>query len=191
MEAVDIDLPAATAVEAEVVAAADRAAVRGIASPMGGVRAGKIDISIKWRNEMAEQSYEIEFDGYWREPNKGSVPSKSGIYCVYSAEYDETKKVVSLKKLIYIGESGDVNTRLANHEKLDEWKKHLKINEVLCYSFGAVPSTNRVRCEAALIFKHEPPVNTEYSEAFPHDKTSISLTGKTALLKTSFVVQRT
>jgi hypothetical protein len=140
---------------------------------------------------MAEQSYEIEFEGYWREPNKGNVPSKSGIYCVYGAVHNEAEKNVSLKKLIYIGESGDVKTRLANHEKLEEWKKHLKQGEVLCYSFGAVPSASRVRCEAALIFHHEPPVNTEYAEAFPHDKTSLTLTGKTALLKTSVVVLRT
>lgn len=140
---------------------------------------------------MAEQSYEIEFDGYWREPNKGSVPEKSGIYCVFSAVHNQAEKTVSLKKLIYIGESGDVRSRLANHEKLDAWKKHLKAGEVLCYSFGEVPSANRVRCEAAMIFGHEPPENTEYTQAFPYDKTNISLKGKTTLLKTEFTVRRT
>ena len=81
---------------------------------------------------MAEQSYELEFDGYWREPAKGSIPDKSGIYCVFSCVHDKTEKTVSLKKLIYIGESGDVKSRLANHEKLDDWKKHVKQSEVLC-----------------------------------------------------------
>jgi len=33
---------------------------------------------------MAAQTYSIDFDGYWREPNKGGVPDKSGIYCVYT-----------------------------------------------------------------------------------------------------------
>ena len=140
---------------------------------------------------MAEQSYNLEFDGYWREPAKGGIPDKSGIYCVYSCIYDEAEKTVALKKLIYIGESGDVKTRIANHEKLSDWKKHVKQGEVLCFSFSAAPSASRVRCEAAMIFKHEPPVNTEYSEAFPYDKTTISISGKTALLKTSFTIQRT
>ncbi len=29
----------------------------------------------------------LNFNGYWREVNKGYVPSKSGIYCVYSCIY--------------------------------------------------------------------------------------------------------
>ncbi|MEJ2632783.1 MAG: GIY-YIG nuclease family protein [Acidihalobacter sp.] len=118
---------------------------------------------------MAEQSYELEFDGYWREPAKGGIPDKSGIYCVYSCVHNASNKTVSLKKLIYIGESGDVKSRIANHEKLSDWKKHVTHGEVLCFSFAPVSSASRVRCEAAMIFKHEPPVNAEYAEAFPHD----------------------
>lgn len=140
---------------------------------------------------MAEQTYSLEFDGYWREPAMGSIPDKSGIYCVFSCVHNQAEKTVSLKKLIYIGESGDVKSRLANHEKLNDWKKHVKQGEVLCFSFAPAPSASRVRCEAAMIFKHEPPVNTEYTEAFPHDKTTISITGKTTLLKTNFTIQRT
>jgi hypothetical protein len=140
---------------------------------------------------MAAQSYSIEFDGYWREPNKGSIPAKSGIYCVFSCVYNSEKNAVSLKKLIYIGESENVNERIANHEKLSDWQKHVKQGEVLCYSFGAVPTTDRVRCEAAMIFKHKPPVNTEYISEFPFDQTTITLTGKTTLLQSFFIVQRT
>ena len=140
---------------------------------------------------MAEQTYALEFSGYWREPTMGSVPDKSGIYCVFSCVHNQAEKTVSLKKLIYIGESGDVKSRLANHEKLGDWKKHVKQGEVLCFSFAPAPEASRVRCEAAMIFKHKPPVNTEYTEAFPHDKTTISITGKTTLLNTNFTVQRT
>jgi excinuclease UvrABC nuclease subunit len=140
---------------------------------------------------MAEQTYELEFNGYWREPAMEVIPNKSGIYCVFSCVHNQTEKTVSLKKLIYIGESGDVKSRLANHEKLDDWKKHVEQGEVLCFSFAQAPSTSRVRCEAAMLFKHEPPENTEYTEAFPHDKTTISITGKTTLLKKNFTIQRT
>lgn len=140
---------------------------------------------------MSEQTYELEFRGYWREPAKGSIPDKSGIYCVYSCVHNATKKTVSLKKLIYIGESGDVKSRISNHEKLSDWKKYLKQGEVLCFSFAPVSSASRVRCESAMIFEHEPPVNTEYTQAFPHDKTTMTLSGETTLLSTSFSVQRT
>jgi hypothetical protein len=141
------------------------------------------------KQKMAEQTYELEFDGYWREPAVEGIPNKSGIYCVFSCVHNQAEKKVSLKKLIYIGESDDVRFRLANHEKLADWKKHVKQGEVLCFSFAPVPPTSRVRCEAAMIFKHEPPVNTEYSEAFPYDKTTISIAGKTTLLNTRFTVQ--
>jgi len=98
---------------------------------------------------------------------------------------------VSIKKLIYIGESENVNDRIANHEKLPDWEKNLKSGEVLCYSFGEVATTNRVRCEAAMIFKHKPPENTEYVSSFPFDQTTMNLSDKTALLSTSFTVYRT
>lgn len=140
---------------------------------------------------MTAQSYSIEFDGYWREANKGGVPSKSGIYCVYTCTYNKQEKTVSLNKLIYIGESGNVSTRIANHEKQEDWESHLKTGEVLCYSFGSVPSASRVRCEAAMIFKHKPPENTEYKNSFPFDQTSMNLSGKTAKLTSKFTVNRT
>ncbi|AVP40012.1 GIY-YIG nuclease family protein [Ralstonia solanacearum] len=140
---------------------------------------------------MAEQSYSITFDGYWREPNKGSIPSKSGIYAVFSCTHNKEDKTVDLKKLIYIGESVDVKERIANHEKLEDWKKHVENGEVLCYSFGPVPAADRNRCEAAIIFKHKPPENTEYTAAFPFDKTTITVDGKITFVQKEFTVLRT
>ncbi len=140
---------------------------------------------------MAAQTFSIEFDGYWREPAKSGIPSKSGIYCVYSCVHNVQAKTVTLKKLIYIGESENVNDRIANHEKLSDWNSYLKQGEVLCYSFGPIPSATRVRCEAAMIFKHKPPANTEYVSAFPFDQTTMKLTGNTDLLHTNFTVNRT
>lgn len=139
---------------------------------------------------MAEQTYNITFDGYWREKNIGGIPTKSGIYCVYACVYNESEKKVSIKKLLYIGESENVNDRIKNHEKLTEWKRYLKSGETLCFNFGAVPSNSRNRCEAAIIFKHQPPVNTEYKSAFPFDKTNVKLSGKISKLMSDFVVVR-
>jgi GIY-YIG catalytic domain. len=130
----------------------------------------------------------IEMEGYWREVNVGGVPNKSGVYCVYECTHNKTEKTVTLNKLIYIGESADVGNRLANHEKKPDWKKHVRSGNELCYSFGQVPSITRERAEAALIYKHKPPVNTEYVDNFPFPRTTISLTGRTALLSTSFTV---
>jgi excinuclease UvrABC nuclease subunit len=140
---------------------------------------------------MAAQTYAVEFEGYWREQNKSGVPAQSGIYCVYACTHDTQANTVSLRKLIYIGESDNVRSRISNHEKQRDWERRLKAGEQLCYNFGAVTAASRARCEAAMIFKHKPLENTEYVNDFPFDQTTMNLSGKTALLHTSFTVYRT
>lgn len=140
---------------------------------------------------MAAQTYNVVFDGYWREKNIGGIPSKSGVYCVYECSYNSSSNTVSIKKLIYIGESGNVNDRIKNHDKWDDWRKQLNSGNELCFSFGYVESSYRDRVEAAMIFKHKPPINTEYKNDFPFDTTTLKLTGQTALLATSFTVNKT
>ncbi|MGA2253154.1 MAG: GIY-YIG nuclease family protein [Thermoguttaceae bacterium] len=140
---------------------------------------------------MAAQTYAVDFDGYWREANKSNVPAQSGFYCVYACTHDTQAKTVALRMLIYIGESDNVRSRISTHEKQRDWESHLKAGEQLCYSFGAVEAAHRVRCEAAMIFEHKPPENTEYVNEFPFDETTMNLSGKTALLHTSFTVCRT
>ena len=140
---------------------------------------------------MAGKIFNISFDGYWRLKNISGVPSESGIYCVYTCSYNSTAKKITLKKLIYIGESENVNERLSNHEKLEEWKTYLNGSETLCFSFGAVDEDYRERCEAALINYHNPPVNTEYTDNFPYDKTQLNLYGKRKFLTDEFEVDRT
>jgi excinuclease UvrABC nuclease subunit len=140
---------------------------------------------------MAEQSFQIKFDGYWRYQNKGGIPSESGIYCVYECAYNAQTKTVSLKKLIYIGEADNVQGRITNHEKYNDWEKLVCAGNELCFSFGSVPATSRVRCEAAMIFTHKPPANTEYKDSFPFDKTTMNLSGEITLLTNFFTLKRT
>ena len=101
----------------------------------------------------------LDFDGYWREANKDSIPRQSGIYCVYTCTYNATEHTVSIKKMLYIGESTNVH--------------------------------DRIRAEAALIFKHKPPMNEEYVNNFPYEDTQMSLSGKTKFLTTNFTVKKT
>lgn len=140
---------------------------------------------------MAELTYEVTIDGYWSDDNKLNIPKHSGVYFVYEASYNPSTKRYSLVKLIYIGESGDVNSRIANHEKHYRWKRNIKSGNELFYSTGYVESSKRVRVEAAYIFKHKPPVNTEYTDVFPFDKTRVKSKGKTSFLDTDFTVSRT
>ncbi len=140
---------------------------------------------------MASKTISIKFDGYWPDENKSGIPPHSGVYYVYACIYNEEKKTVSLHTLVYIGEAGNCKSRIAGHEKHKLWLKHLKSGQVLCYSFGPVPSVDRDRAEAALIFKYKPPENTEYTNSFPFDDTTMSLSGETDKLVTKFTVKRT
>lgn len=140
---------------------------------------------------MAEQNFNQEFDGYWREPNKDGLPKLSGVYCVYECTHNVKEKTVTIHKLLYIGESGNVNTRIATHNKLEDWNKHVRNGNQLCYSYTPVESTYRERVEAAFIFKHKPVENTEYVNSFPFDKTTINSKGRIKFLESSFVVNRT
>lgn len=136
---------------------------------------------------MAIQTFKLNFEGYWIDEE--SLPSRSGIYCVYSCL--KFPKMVSIEKLIYIGESSDVQDRHKRHEKVYKWKKHLKGEEVLCFSYAKANYIIRDRCEAALIFKHNPPENTDRTESFSFDQTTIELTGKTDKLCEKFTIHPT
>jgi len=140
---------------------------------------------------MAEKTISIKFEGYWRDENKSGVSAQSGVYCVYECKHNRAEGTVSLLTLIYIGEADNARERIANHEKHQDWLKHVRSGNELCFSFGSVVSADRERAEAAMIFKHKPPENEEYIYSFPFDRTTISLSGRTALLKIYFIVERT
>ncbi len=134
---------------------------------------------------------DVTFDGYWREKNIGSIPKKSGIYVVYEGVYVPEKATVSLKKIIYIGESTNANERIKGHEKWAAWERNCQSGRILIFSFAPINGGDRVIGEAALIYKHKPPVNEEYKYSFPYENTTMSLSGETALLNTYFTVQNT
>lgn len=142
-------------------------------------------------NNMAAQTFNIKIEGYWRDEKKSGLPSVSGVYFVYEGKYNAQEKSCTLYKLIYIGESENINTRVNSHEKYSEWKKHVRSGNTLYFSAAPVKGDDRFRVEAAYIFKHKPPVNTEYINNFPFDQTRIISTGDTELLTTDFTVNRT
>lgn len=141
---------------------------------------------------MALRSYSLDFDGYWREPNVAGLPAASGIYPVYACTYDAVGQTVSINRLLYIGESGNVRERISNHECWPTWKRYLRQGEVICISAALVaPEADRQRAEAAMIFHHKPPANTEYVDEFPFDTTTITTSGRNAKLTPKFTVTTT
>ena len=112
---------------------------------------------------MAAKSYSLDYDGYWRVPNISGLPANSGIYCVYTCVHNVSAKTVTLSRLLYIGEAGNVRNRIANHERWDDWVRELKAGEELCFNAALIsPAADRERAEAAMIHHHKPPCNVEY-----------------------------
>ena len=130
----------------------------------------------------------LKFKGYWLEINKDSIPKQSGIYCVYTCKYNAEKNTVSIHKLLYIGESKNVNVRIQSHNRLPDWTSKLGYGDELCYSCAPIASEDRERGEAALIFNHQPPMNEEHKNHFVYNDTKIILSGKIKFLHKSFVV---
>jgi hypothetical protein len=92
---------------------------------------------------------------------------------------------VAVKRLIYIDESPDLRTMIANSERLAEWKRHLQRGETLCFSVANVPDADRIPCAAALINRHQPPANTEYRKAFPFELGKGQFTERTSLVRSA------
>ncbi|MDE1495106.1 GIY-YIG nuclease family protein [Xenorhabdus bovienii] len=141
---------------------------------------------------MTGRTISLEFEGYWTEENKTSVPSSSGIYCVYTCEHNKINRKVTLKKLIYIGESSNVESRITNHNKLEYWKRQLGRGETLCYAVAKVTTgeSDRLRAEAALIRTCRPSVNTEHKGdgPFAYNKTTVTTSGTNHSLPSSVTV---
>ena len=130
----------------------------------------------------------LNFKGYWLETHKPSVPDTSGVYCVYTGTYRTETNQVSLRELIYVGESSNVRDRLANHERLKDWKRRLRAGEILCYSVATVNTIDRERAEATVIYRHKPPCNMEYINRFPYENTHIETSGRNCFLESAFTV---
>jgi excinuclease UvrABC nuclease subunit len=140
---------------------------------------------------MVAKTYTLDFSGYWLERGIKNLPESSGIYGVYACINNSSENTVTLNRLIYLGESSDIKNRVLNHNLLATWKRQLKTGEELCFNYALIsPESDRHRAEAAMIYKHKPPCNTEYVSAFPFDTTTITTSGKNSLMYASFTVIR-
>jgi len=141
---------------------------------------------------MAEKTFNQTFDGYYRDINKEHIPEISAVYFVYTCTYNPNADTVSIEKLIYIGESNNIKSRIFNHDRYKDWLKELKNGQTLCFSYTSVDNLYRNRLEAAYIYKHKPPLNIEYVNNFPFDRTTVisQPQDKTAFISKSFTVDR-
>jgi hypothetical protein len=135
------------------------------------------------------KTIKLVFDGYYGEE---LLPLKdkhncSGIYAVYAGR--QMGSGISLRELLYIGESENAATRPGkNHESYRAWKRKLENGELLYFAFSDVSSADRERAEAALIYYNQPCCNEQNMESFSYPETTIETSGLALRLGGTFTV---
>lgn len=138
---------------------------------------------------MALLSCNIIIEGYWREMNRQFLPNYSGIFFVYLASYDVTKDIITPDELIFIGHASKVREQVQYQITADNpWNKFAKAGYEFCFSAAYVSILDMERVVSAFIYQFKPPANIQYTDVFTYEPTTITATGKTALLKANFTV---
>lgn len=124
----------------------------------------------------------LNFRGYWREVNKGGIPEIEGVYFVYRCVYNVSSDTVTLKELVYIGQSKNVRQRIAEHSANKDFNDVIKKGETLCYSVAEI-NNNLDLVENGLIFMQQPRCNNYLKNSYTYDDAVFDLGGKCSLVK--------
>jgi len=134
----------------------------------------------------------LEFGGFYKIENLPTKKHKgSGIYVVYAGR-NFLSGTCLLRKILYIGESEEIETRInERHEHYNDWLKYLNKNEFLFFSLANVNTNDRERAEAALICRHRDilPINKKGKKSFLFPDTQIKITGRFKFLDKDFIVK--
>ena len=85
------------------------------------------------------------FEGPYRDTEK--LKDRSGVYAILCPQSQKTRKVID------IGESAQVKTRVQNHDREDCWQRHCRDRWLVAVYY----TTDREDIEKALRQKYQPP----------------------------------
>lgn len=140
---------------------------------------------------MPELTMVVNINGYWRDPQRMSMPESPGLFFVYESRFNEIEKTIDLYRVIHIGESSDIRQSVRFHELRPAWLKAIGADSGLSYSCAKLDSYNRERVASAYIYMHQPPENRGNLSLFPYDRTTVISMGKIALLYPVITANRT
>jgi len=127
--------------------------------------------------------FEINFQGYWSDPDR--VPAESGICCLYSRSNSASREFETSLSLVHI--VALQNAQRGLRARADELIASGKYGEQICFNFAPVPPPARPGVEAALIFEHRPPESVQLAAAIS-DAIFIRTAGANGCLKSEFVI---
>lgn len=134
--------------------------------------------------------YNLNFRGYWVDVHTSEIPKVSRVYLVYRCTYDA--EGVTLKELLYIGQSTDMNARINDHDQKETFLRECEEGETICYSVAEVSKNDLDVVENTLIFAQKPRLNTRLKDNFEHDiPVSLNLEGRCKLMNyMNFTINR-
>lgn len=103
-------------------------------------------------------------------PYTETIPAQHGVYYVVA------KNTENKLRTLYIGRAENLKDRLSDHEKYPDFVNALKHDEELEIHTATVDSDKFKRVEAALIYKLQPPLNSDLRQAFEYQDTTIVTT---------------
>ena len=131
--------------------------------------------------EEAAMQYHLDFKGYWSVPTSGVAPWP-GVYCVY------VFRSLSSYRVLYIGETSEVESELVGHKLQPRWKRVAKGHDLYFSAAKMLSAPDRKQAAAAMINHYKPPCNDEYKEVFPFPETTITTAGENLKLEEPFTV---
>jgi hypothetical protein len=136
--------------------------------------------------QMSAQTFDLVFNGYWREAKLSGIPAQSGVFCVYVCTHDPVDKMVVLQHLIHIGETGNANSTIAQSTLWPVWNgARDNDRQQICFNFAPAESRYRRQIAATLIHAHKPATNDEFKTNFPYGSTVVTVSGQAQFLKKS------
>lgn len=123
--------------------------------------------------------FKLNIQGYYRDEIRGRFPNVACVYFVYRGILNLEDKTCSLKELIYIGQTGDLNKRFSEHEKREDFLSLCEKGEMLFYTYAQIAGDEnaRKRIEATLIYELQPQLNQQAMESFAYQETKIIVEG--------------
>lgn len=137
--------------------------------------------------------------GFYLDRDKATMPKFSGIYVVYTCNYDSFSETVDVKEVLYIGETKNIYERHngipdqpTNHEHYDDFVKEAGGTVHICYGvipMDGYPDEDRKWIQDAMIYSQKPPINDgNEKEHYTHPAIDLTLNGFPNCWKTFYII---
>lgn len=141
--------------------------------------------------EEEKKKYYVYFNGYRLEEKAEGLPDYSGIYMAYRCTYNKDIDKVSLKEIVYIGQTWNLAESILGHKDKKDLHNVCESGETICYAYAFVSLRDIDIVENALVYAQKPRLNTNsgLKNSFNYRPTTFEVEGTCAKLQyTSFKI---